>query len=489
MAISSPSHQTQIHIVFVPMLAPGHFIPMIDMAKLLAIHGGIKATIIITPTIAARYNQSSEPSSNSIPISFVQIPFPSDEFGLPEGCETVDTLPSGQWANFGSALKIWQTSVENFIEKMEPLPTCMISDRFIPQVAGIAERLGLKRIIFDGMGCLNLLITHQIEVSKIYETVEESEHFVVPGLPHEIELTKKQIPSFICPVLPSMIEYRDNIKEADRHAYGILINSFEELEPDYIVELQKIYKNRAWCIGPLSLRNKEKKEKAIRGNKAAIDEHECLKWLDNQDSDSVIYACLGSLSKIAPPQLAELGLALEKSNRPFIWVLRATETKLEIEKWMLENKYEERIHGRGLLIWGWAPQVLILSHKAVGGFITHCGWNSTIEGISSGVPMITWPLFGEQFFNEKLVSQILGVGVSVGAKTSIGITSEQTEVEVLVKNEEILEAIEKVMNGDEGGTERRKRAKEMSEAAKKATEEGGSSYHNITMFLQDMVIS
>ena len=72
--------------------------------------------------------------------------------------------------------------------------------------------------------------------------------------------------------------------------------------------------------------------------------------------------------------------------------------------------------GKGLIIRGWAPQVLILDHEAVGGFMTHCGWNSTIESIAAGVPMVTWPLYAEQFCNEKLVKDVLKIGVDVGRK-------------------------------------------------------------------------
>jgi hypothetical protein len=163
-------------------------------------------------------------------------------------------------------------------------------------------------------------------------------------------------------------------------------------------------------------------------------------WLNSKKPGSVIYACLGSLCRLIPAQLIELGLGLEASNQPFIWVIKTGERHLELEEWLVKERFEERIKGRGLLIKGWAPQVLILSHPAVGGFITHCGWNSTLESVCSGVPMITWPLFAEQFFNEKLVVEVLRIGIKVGVEIPVRWGDEE-KVGVLVKKDGVEKAI------------------------------------------------
>ncbi|KAF5940627.1 hypothetical protein HYC85_021794 [Camellia sinensis] len=181
----------------------------------------------------------------------------------------------------------------------------------------------------------------------------------------------------------------------------------------------------------------------------------------------------------------ELGLGLEASNHPFIWVIKLGERFEELEKWLLDENFEERIKGRGLLIKGWAPQLLILSHPAVKGFLTHCGWNSTIEGVCSGLPLITWPMFAEQFFNEKLIVEILRVGVRVGVEVTVR-WGEEEKVGVLVKKEEVKEAIERIMGGGEG-ERRRKRAKELGVIARKAMEDGGSAHLNTSILIQDII--
>ncbi|THG00299.1 hypothetical protein TEA_014668 [Camellia sinensis var. sinensis] len=252
-------------------------------------------------------------------------------------------------------------------------------------------------------------------------------------------------------------DFRELLQAADAEAFGVVINSFEELEPRYVEGYRKVKGDKVWCIGPLSLCNKNNLDKAQRGNKAVIDENQCLKWLDEQEPGSVVYACLGSLSRLTAPQLIKLGLGLEASKRPFIWVIRDTSRASEMGRWVEEDGFEERTKGRGLVIRGWAPQVLVLSHRAVGAFLTHCGWNSTLEGACAGVPMITWPMLAEQFFNEKLVVQVLETGVSVGAQGGGNIFGDD-ECGELVEREAVREAVERVMGEGIEGEERRRRA-------------------------------
>ncbi|KAK4343074.1 hypothetical protein RND71_038890 [Anisodus tanguticus] len=123
---------------------------------------------------------------------------------------------------------------------------------------------------------------------------------------------------------------------------------------------------------------------------------------------------LSSLSRLPTSQMKELALGLESSKRPFIWAVKHISD--EFGKWLNEDNFEERVQKQEILILGWAPQVLILSHPSVGGFLTHCGWNSTIEGISSGLLMITWPLFAEQFCNDRLIVNVLEIGAKAGTE-------------------------------------------------------------------------
>ncbi|KAF9599006.1 hypothetical protein IFM89_033351 [Coptis chinensis] len=188
--------------------------------------------------------------------------------------------------------------------------------------------------------------------------------------------------------------------------------------------------DKVWCVGPVSLLNKGVLDKFERGNNASIDENQCLEWLDSRQPNSVIYVCLGSQCRLTSAQFQEIGLGLEASKRSFIWVFKFGERYVELEKWLSEEEFEERTKDRGIIIQGWAPQLLILSHPAIGGFLTHCGWNSTLEGVCAGVPMITYPMFAEQFLNEKLIVQVLGIGVEIGFTDAVPWGGDKVRVSV-----------------------------------------------------------
>ncbi|KAF5773152.1 putative UDP-glucuronosyl/UDP-glucosyltransferase, UDP-glycosyltransferase family [Helianthus annuus] len=477
----------KLHFLLIPHIGPGHTIPMIDMAKLLAKQPNVTVTIATTPLNATRYGPTlTGPIESGLPVRFLQLPFPAAEAGLPEGCESTDKIPSLDLVpNFLAAIGMLQQKLEQRYEMIKPV-NCIISDKYMSWTGDFADKYKLPRLMFDGMSCFNELCYNNLYVSKAYDGLPETEPFVVPGLPDRIELTRNQLPPEFNPSSIDTSEFRQRARDAEVRAYGVVINSFEELECEYVKEYKKLRGGKVWCIGPLSLCDSDNSAQAQRGNVAAIDEEQCIKWLDSHKPDSVVYACFGSLVRVNTPQLIELGLGLEASNHPFIWVIKSVHREKEVEEWLAESGFEERVKDRGLIIRGWAPQVLILSHPSVGGFLTHCGWNSTLESVCAGVPMITWPQFAEQFINEKLVVQVLGIGVGVGADSVVHV-GEEDRSGVKVKSESVKNAIEKVMDDGIEGNERRKRAKELGIIANGAIKEGGSSHLNLTLLIQDIM--
>ncbi|XP_058757401.1 UDP-glycosyltransferase 73C6-like [Vicia villosa] len=478
------------HFVLFPFIAQGHIIPMIDIAKLLAQHGAI-VTIFTTPKNASRFSSVlSRAVSSGLQINLVTLNFPSKQAGLPDGCENLDMvdISKDMLYNLFHAVSLLHKPAEEVFDKLSPKPSCIISDFCITWTSQIAEKHQIPRISFHGFSCFCLHCTLKVHSSKILESVNsDSEYFTVPGIPDKIQVTKEQIPVAI-EEEQHLNEFVGKMNEAEMKSYGEIINTFEELEKEYVNGYKKERNDKVWCVGPVSLCNKDGLDKAERGNIASISEDNCLKFLDLHKPNSVVYVCLGSLCNLASSQLIELALGLEETSIPFIWVTRDGVNKTqELEKWIRDEKFEERNKGRGLIIRGWAPQVVILSHPSIGGFLTHCGWNSILEGISFGVPMVTWPLFGDQFLNEKLVNQVLKIGVSLGVKVVMQF-GEEEKIGVVVKKEDIKEAICRVMNeGDQEGKVRSERVSELSEIAKKAVEKGGSSYINMALLIQDII--
>ncbi|XP_020211662.1 UDP-glycosyltransferase 73C5-like [Cajanus cajan] len=479
----APQEQ-QLHFVLFPLMAQGHMIPMMDIAKIL-LHRNVIVTVVTTPHNATRFTSIVDRYIESgFQIRLAQLQFPCKEGGVPDGCENLDMIPSlGMASSFINAASFLQQPAEKLFEELTPPPSCIISDMCLPYTNHIARKFNIPRISFVGVSCFYLLCMYNIRLHNVVESITtESEYFDVPDIPDKIEVTIAQTG---LPMNQSTTRHiREAMLEAEMEAYGMIMNSFEELEPAYAEGLKKMRNNKVWCFGPLSsYSNKDALDKTQRGKRASIDENHLKCWLDSQKPETVIYACFGSLCNLIPQQLIELGLALEASERPFIWVIREGSQSEALEKWIKEDEFEERTNGRSLLIRGWAPQLLILSHPAIGGFITHCGWNSTLEAICAGVPMLTWPLFADQFLNESLVVEVLKVGVKIGVESPVTWGKEE-EIGVLVKKENVEKAIVKLMDGTSESEERRKRVRELAEKAKTAVEKGGSSHLNVTLFIQ-----
>nr|GMC81922.1 UDP-glycosyltransferase 73C3-like [Ipomoea batatas] len=492
--MASKSQNPHLHFILFPLMAPGHMIPMVDIAKLLARRPGLAVTILTTPLNAARFNATlSRATAAGLNIHLLHLTFPAAAAGLPESCENIDALPSLHLApNFFAAINMLRHEAETAVEKIQPPPTCLISDMGLPWTAEIALRLNIPRLVFHGTCCFSLLCNHRIMGSKILENLEsDSDRFLVPDFPVRVEFSKSQVSGSVNNKSQStsgtavLQEFREKILAADRATYGVVVNSFEELEPEYATEYRKEKHGKVWCIGPVSLSNQNHQDQAARGDETAVTNQDCLKWLDGHRPGSVVYVSMGSLARLNADQMAEIGLGLEATKRPFIWVLGRGEKLNAIETWMASNAFEERNKENALVVRGWAPQVPILAHPAIGGFLTHCGWNSTLEGISAGLPMVTWPLFAEQFCNEKLVVEVLGIGVRLGVEVPVK-WGDEDKIGVLVKKEEIKEALEKLMDEGDEGEERRRKAREAGELAKKAMEECGSSTRNLSALIQEI---
>ncbi|XP_020232895.1 hydroquinone glucosyltransferase [Cajanus cajan] len=224
-------------------------------------------------------------------------------------------------------------------------------------------------------------------------------------------------------------------------ADGIIINTFLEMEPDAIRALGEYGdgKNKLYPVGPITQ----------KGSSNEADESDkCLRWLDKQPPCSVLYVSFGSGGTLSQQQINELACGLELSCQRFLWVLRAPSNSassayLEAAKedplQFLPSGFLERTKEKGLVVPLWAPQVQVLSHNSVGGFLTHCGWNSILESVQEGVPLIAWPLYAEQ----KMIAVLLTDGFKVALRPKLN-------DEGIVEKEEIAKVVKCLMEGEEG---------------------------------------
>ncbi|KAJ4963232.1 hypothetical protein NE237_023171 [Protea cynaroides] len=408
----------QLHAFFFPFMAQGHLIPFVDMARLFSSHG-VKVTIITTPLNARLFSNTIDRGKQlGLDISILLIPFPSEEAGLPQGYENAGSFTNfpAVASKFFDALSLFQQPFEDLLKEYRP--DRIVADMFFPWVTDVSQSLGY-------------LVSYFMELVSSSLCVSDNRYLCCFGSSRSDRVDEvSALDSLKKPThFGKMME---RIRESEGRSFGILVNSFNELEPTYADHYRKVVGRKAWHIGPVSLSNMDIADKAERGNKASIDEH----VLNDE----------------------------------------------EAEQRRIIEEFEKKMEGRGLIIRDWAPQILFLDHPAVGGFVTHCGWNSTLESISAGVPMITWPLFAEQFHNEKLVTQVLKVGLSVGAMEFQRVGGEKE----VVKRDNIKKTVEQLMGSGEEAELMRSRVRELKKMAERALEEGGSSYADVTTLIEEL---
>ncbi|KAH9288186.1 hypothetical protein KI387_032303, partial [Taxus chinensis] len=222
----------------------------------------------------------------------------------------------------------------------------------------------------------------------------------------------------------------------------VVVNTFEELEGRDAAMALSANGCPALAIGPGSMWD---------------EDESCLEWLDKQRPGSVLYVSFGNVAMKSQQQLEEVALGLEESGLPFLWVLRSDIA--EGHTAVLPQGFEERTRDRAFIV-SWAPQLKVLAHLSVGGFLTHSGWNSTLESISMGVPLLGWPYFGDQFLTCRFAKEIWKVGLDF--------KDVDVDEKRLVTREEVESAVTKLMQNEQ----LRKRAFELKEAAIKAVMPG-----------------
>ncbi|CAK9187104.1 unnamed protein product, partial [Ilex paraguariensis] len=278
------------------------------------------------------------------------------------------------------------------------------------------------------------------------------------------------LPSFLRTTNPNDIMFDFMGEEAQNclNASTIIFNSFDALENEVLEAFtSKFNYPNTYTIGPLHLLCRNVPESEVKSLNSSLwkpDSH-CLQWLDQRERDSVVYVNYGSVATMSVQHFQEFAWGLANSKQPFLWIVRPD--ILQGNSVMLPQAFLEETKDRGLLA-SWCAQDEVLAHSAVGAFLTHCGWNSAIESICEGVPMICWPFFADQQTNCRYSCTEWGIGMEINHD---------------VNREEVEELVRQMMEGEKG-QKMRVKARDWKKKAEEATTIGGSSYNNFDKFIE-----
>ncbi|XP_017228452.1 7-deoxyloganetin glucosyltransferase [Daucus carota subsp. sativus] len=468
------------HAVCIPFPAQGHVSPMLKLAMLLH-HKGFHITFVNTEFNHRRLLKSR--GSDSLD-------------GLPGFCfETIpDGLPPSDENATQDPLSLCMSTQRNclvplleLLEKLNcssssrPPVSCVIQDGIMSFAIEAAEKIGVPSVCFRTSPATILLLNkhyRQLEEkgllpSKDGSSLKDQMNNTINWIPGIKSIQIKDIPSFFHTTDPNdqMVEFEITETERCTAASAIIFNSYDSLESDVLRALSPICPP-IYTIGPLQLLVNQLPRSPLKslGSNLWKEDADCLKWLDTRQADSVIYVNYGSVTVMTPENLVEFAWGLASSNQNFLFVIRPDLVVGNTA--ILPKEFLEETKDRGLIT-GWCPQGQVLSHRAVGGFLTHCGWNSMTESLINGVPLLCWPFFADQPTNCKLACNDWGVGV---------------EIEKTVRRNEVAMHVRELMQGEKGKV-MRKNAMEWKRKAEEAVGLDGSSTTNLEKLVKEVLLS
>ncbi|KAF8379607.1 hypothetical protein HHK36_029048 [Tetracentron sinense] len=464
-------------VVLYPSPGIGHLISMVELGRLILKHDpsfSIKILITTPPYNAG----STAPYINRISTTTPSITF----HHLPIISLPLDfsNSPNPETLAF-ELLRLNNPNVHQALQtiSLSSNVRALVIDFFCTAALDVATTLHIPSYYFFTSGALSLaafLYFPTIHHNTTKSFKDLNTHLEFPGLP---PIPASDMPKPMLDRTDKAYEGFYSYSTALPKAKGIIVNSFESLEPRAIKAVSDglcipdAPTPPVYYIGPLIAA--DDRTDGIGGRP------ECLTWLDSQPSGSVVFLCFGSLGLFSVEQLREIAVGLENSEQRFLWVVRSPPTKDKSKRFLappepdlealLPDGFLERTRNRGLVVKTWAPQVAVLNHESVGGFVTHCGWNSVLEAICAGVPMVAWPLYAEQRLNRVVLVEEMKLTLSM----------DESE-EGFVSWDVVEKRVRGLMESKEGEMVR-ERVIAMKDGAEAAMREGGSSRIALTKVL------
>ncbi|XP_027335586.1 hydroquinone glucosyltransferase-like [Abrus precatorius] len=452
------------HIAVVPSAGFTHLVPILEFSKrLLHLYPEFHVTCII-PSVGSP-PISSKTYLQSLPSSISSIFLPS---------VTLDHVPDPSLLAIQIELSV-NLSLPYIREELKSLCSrtkvvALVVDVFANGALDFAKELNLLSYIYLPQSAM--LLSGYFYSPKLHEILssesrDPQDPIQIPGC---VPVPWRDLPPPFRH--QSSIGYKRFLERAKRlHVPdGIFVNTFHELESGAIRVLQEQVKGKpmVYPVGPIIQNGSVSHENGL----------ECLTWLDKQEPKSVLYVSFGSGGTLSQDQFNELAFGLELSGKKFLWVVRAPssvtcstyfDAAIEDSLGFLPEGFLERTKMHGLVVPSWAPQIEVLGHSSTGGFLSHCGWNSVLESVVQGVPVIAWPLFAEQGLNAAMLTD----GLKVALRPKVNDSG-------LAEREEIAKVVRELMEGKEG-MEIRRRMDHLKNAAAIAIKEDGSSTKNLSV--------
>ncbi|XP_020257455.1 7-deoxyloganetin glucosyltransferase-like [Asparagus officinalis] len=468
------------HALLIPYPAQGHVTPMLKLAKLL--HSkGFFITFVNTEHNHRRLVRSRGLDSVK---GLDDFRFESIPDGLPDSDEdATQDIPA-------LCESITKNCLDPFRELLKrlnssegwPLVSCIVSDAVMSFTLDAAEEFGILEVMFwspSACGIMGYLHYQQLMERGLFPLKDEGDltsgylDTPIDWIPGMKNIRLKDLPTFIRATNPDDIMFNYCNREARRasRASAIILNTFIDLERPILDSMAKILPP-IYTIGPLSLLSSQlPPSKPLESLSSSLwkEDKSCIEWLDAKKPGSVVYVNFGSITVMSNEQLVEFAWGLANSKSDFLWIIRPDLVKGDNA--ILPEEFIKETRERSLLA-SWCAQENVLLHPSVGGFLTHSGWNSTLESICGGVPMICWPFFGEQQTNCRYACTNWGIGMEISND---------------VKREEVEELVRELMGGAKG-KEMKRRALEWKESAIRTTKLYGSSFENFEKLVREVLL-
>lgn len=484
----------KVQLVFVPGPGIGHIATTVEFAKLLV---SLDDRLLVTMLIMnLPFDQKVDAYTESL----------SASSSLPEAIKLIN-LPRVVNVEMGARpMKFFVSFIESHIPHVRdavhkltthsdsagpdsPRLAGFFVDMFSTPMIDVANEFEVPVYLFytSNAGSLGLMLhfqglhdKHELDVTEFKN--DPDAELPVPSFSRHVPVK----------VFPDVILDEDrvvdmfNFVRRFRETKGILVNTVAELESHAVSSFSGADQiPTVFPVGPILNLDGDGSHGGSGGTDRKAD---IIEWLDDQPDSSVVFLCFGSMGFFGESQVQEIAQALENSGFRFVWSLRKPPSKDRIAfpseyedfKEVLPEQFFDRTAQMGKVI-GWAPQVAILSHRATGGFVSHCGWNSILESIWYGVPIATWPFQAEQQSNAFEMVKELELAAEIKLDYKRDLTGGNNQP--MVSAQEIEEGIRKVMEHD---SDLRKRVKQMSEKSREALTNGGSSYSSLHRLINDL---